>query len=76
MLTQDSPKSDRRSKNYNQAIFDANEGWPVFTRTVLWMVMDKFDKAERSIFAVPEVRSVTFNGIAKAMAEQWGDWDE
>ena len=44
LLTQDSPHSDRRKKDYNQAIFSV-DGWAVFTSTNLEMVMNKFDKA-------------------------------
>ena len=44
-LTQDSQTQDRRRKEYNQAIFDCDEGWAVFTGTNLDMVLDKFDMA-------------------------------
>ncbi len=44
-LTVDSETNDRRRKDYNQAIFDDKEGWAVFNRTDLDMVMEKFDKA-------------------------------
>jgi len=44
LLTVDSG-TDRRRKDYNQAIFDADEGFAIFTGTDLQMVMDKFDKA-------------------------------
>jgi hypothetical protein len=49
MLTEDSETKDRRRKEYNQAIFDAIEGWPVFTSTDLWMVLDKFDAAVHNL---------------------------
>jgi hypothetical protein len=45
LLTEDGPSSDRRRKDFNQAIFDADEGWAVWERTTLDMVMEKFDKA-------------------------------
>jgi len=45
MLTVDSPHDDRRKKDFNQAIFNAEEGWACFNGTDLQMVMDKFDKA-------------------------------
>ena len=44
-LTQDSKTQDARRKEYNQAIFDGEEGWAVFNGTDLDMVLDKFDKA-------------------------------
>ena len=34
-LTQDSISQDRRTKNYNQAIFDLEEKWQVFNHTDL-----------------------------------------
>jgi len=44
-LTVDSETHDARRKDFNQAIFDVKEGWAVFNRTDLSMVMEKFDKA-------------------------------
>lgn len=44
-LTVDSEHSDRRKKDYNQAIFDAKGGWAVFNGTNLDMVMQAFDTA-------------------------------
>ena len=44
-LTFDSVTQDARRKEFNQAIFDAKEGWAVFNGTDLDMVMEKFDKA-------------------------------
>jgi len=44
-LTQDSKTQDARRKEYNQAIFDGEEGWAVFNGTDLDMVLEKFDKA-------------------------------
>jgi hypothetical protein len=35
LLTEDSITKDRRKKEYNQAIFDKEHGWAVFTRTDL-----------------------------------------
>ncbi len=49
LLTIDSETQDRRRKDFNQAIFNAQEGWAVFNGTDLDMVMDKFDKAVREI---------------------------
>ena len=49
-LTQDSLTQDARRKDFNQAIFGGKgfgAGEPVFVRTNLDMVMDKFDKAIR-----------------------------
>lgn len=44
-LTEDSKTRDKRCKDFNQAIFDKEEGWAVFTGTNLDMVMEKFDAA-------------------------------
>lgn len=46
-LTVDSESTDRRKKDFNQAIFDADEGFACFTNTDLDMVMEKFDLAIR-----------------------------
>lgn len=48
-LTVDSETQDRRRKEFNQAIFDAEEGWAVFHGTDLDMVLDKFDKALKAV---------------------------
>ena len=53
-LTQDSAIQDARRREYNQAIFDAEEGWAVFCGTDLDMVLEKFDKATRE-FALFEM---------------------
>ena len=47
LLTHDSETRDRRRREYNDAIFDAKEGWAIWDRTDLSMVMEKFDKAAR-----------------------------
>lgn len=52
-LTVDSETQDARRKDYNQAIFDAKEGWAVFNGTDLDMVMDKFDKAVKELGGKP-----------------------
>ncbi len=44
-LTVDSDTRDRRRKDYNQAIFDDEKGYAVFSGTDLDMVMEKFDMA-------------------------------
>ena len=44
-LTEDSPHHDMRKKDFNQAIFNKEEGWQVFNGTDLEMVMEKFDRA-------------------------------
>jgi hypothetical protein len=44
-LTQDGPTHDRRRKDFNQAIFNAEEGWAIWSSTDLGMVLEKFDKA-------------------------------
>lgn len=48
-LTVDSPCHDRRRSDFNQAIFDADEGWACFNGTDLYMVLDKFDAAVRDV---------------------------
>lgn len=48
LLTEDSVTPDRRRKEYNVAVFDP-EGWPIWTRTDLDMVMEKFDKAVKNL---------------------------
>jgi len=47
LLTVDGPTRDRRRREYNQAIFNAEGGWAVWSSTDLDMVMDKFDKAAK-----------------------------
>ena len=49
LLTTDSETKDRRRLEFNQAIFDADEGWAVFNGTDLDMVMAKFNKAVREV---------------------------
>ena len=44
-LTVDSPRHDARRKDFNQAIFDADEGFACFNGTDLDMVLEKFDAA-------------------------------
>ena len=48
-LTVDSIHHDRRRKDVNQAIFDAEEGFACFTGTDLNMILDKFDAAVADI---------------------------
>jgi hypothetical protein len=48
-LTVDSETTDRRRREYNQAIFDADKGFACFNGTDLGMVMDKFDKAVKNL---------------------------
>lgn len=49
LLTTDSETKDRRRAAFNQAIFDAERGYAVFSGTDLGMVMDKFDKAIKNL---------------------------
>lgn len=51
LLTTDSPHQDARRRDFNQAIFNAEEGWAIWTSTDLDMVMAKFDKAARNLQA-------------------------
>ena len=48
-LTTDSVTTDRRRKDFNQAIFNAEGGWAVFNGTDLDMVMEAFDHAVRNL---------------------------
>jgi len=45
LLTKDSLHHDMRRKDFNQAIFNEEEGWAIFNGTDLEMVMEKFNKA-------------------------------
>ncbi len=47
LLTTDSETRDGRRRDFNQAIFNAEKGWTIWTSTDLDMVMEKFDKAAR-----------------------------
>jgi hypothetical protein len=49
LLTEDSPHGDRRRKDFNQAIFNKDEGWSVFNGTDLEMVLEKFNKAVANV---------------------------
>lgn len=44
-LTVDSETQDMRRKEFNQAIFDTDEGWECYTSTDISMVLEKFDMA-------------------------------
>ncbi|MCR4308093.1 MAG: hypothetical protein NUV80_06050, partial [Candidatus Berkelbacteria bacterium] len=46
LLTTDSETTDARRKDFNQAIFDKERGWAVFTNTDLDMVLTKFRQAQ------------------------------
>ena len=48
-LIVDSPHHDARRKDFNQAIFDADEGFACFNGTDLDMVLEKFDAAVRDL---------------------------
>lgn len=49
LLTQDSETNDRRRKEFNQALFNAEQGWAIWNQTTLDMVMSKFDKAVQNL---------------------------
>jgi hypothetical protein len=49
LLTQDSETTDRRRKDYNQAIFDLERGYAIWIGTDLGMVMQKFDRAVKNL---------------------------
>jgi len=66
LLTVDSPHHDRRKSDFNQAIFDAKEGWPCFTRTDLEMVLEKFDRAVKNVLFKKHARIVSRGIRAKA----------
>lgn len=41
--------TDARKKDFNQAIFDKDEGWACFNGTDLGMIMDKFHKSVKKL---------------------------
>lgn len=49
LLTQDGGTTDRRRKDYNQAIFDPDSGYAVWSGTDLYMVMERFDRAVKNL---------------------------
>lgn len=49
LLTEDSETKDGRRREFNQAIFDKERGYAIWTGTDLDMVMSKFDKAVRNL---------------------------
>jgi hypothetical protein len=49
LLTVDSETKDRRRREFNQAIFNAEGGWAIWSSTDLDMVMSKFDRAVRLV---------------------------
>jgi len=48
LLTEDGPTSDRRRRDYNQAIF-LDSGHAIWCETDLDMVLDKFDRAQQNV---------------------------
>ena len=52
LLTEDSETKDRRRRDYNQAIFNASSGEPIWVPTdgYLDMVLGKFDKAVKNMW--------------------------
>ena len=46
-LTVNSETRDARRKDFNEAIFDAERGYAVYTNTDLGMIIAKFDQAVR-----------------------------
>lgn len=46
-LTVDSETRDARRRDFNQAIFDAERGYAIWTNTDLGMVLAKYDQAVR-----------------------------
>jgi len=57
-LTEDSYTKDARKKDFNQAIFNKEEGWQVFNGTDLEMVMEKFDKAIKKMKELSRSRPI------------------
>lgn len=49
LLTEDGPTNDRRRKDFNLAVFDAERGHAIWTSTDLGMVMEKFDQAVKNL---------------------------
>ena len=58
-LTVDSLHQDARRKDFNQAIFDADEGFACFNGTDLDMVLEKFDAAVRDLTTTKSGRTAT-----------------
>jgi hypothetical protein len=52
LLTEDSETHDARRREFNQALF-MPDGKPVWTETTLSMVLEKYDKAVRSLGSRP-----------------------
>ena len=50
---------DRRRRDFNQAIFDADEGWAIWSSTDLDMVMTAFDHAVAAMRTLPQTKSRT-----------------
>jgi hypothetical protein len=48
-LTEDSETKDMGRTEFNQAIFDKEEGWGCFVKTDLYIVLDKFDMAVKEL---------------------------
>jgi len=53
LLTEDSLHHDMRKKDFNQAIFDAENGYAIFNGTDLEMVMEKFNQAVKNVLRTP-----------------------
>lgn len=49
LLTQDSETHDRRRRDFNLAIFDADKGYAIWSSTDLDDVMSRFDKAVENL---------------------------
>lgn len=68
LLTVDGPTTDRRRKDYNQAIFDPERGYAIWTSTDLAMVLAKFDRAVVLAGAAPNNLN-TIADVAAALCE-------
>lgn len=49
LLTVDGDTTDQRRKGYNQALFNADDGEPVWSSIDLVMVLDKYDRASKEV---------------------------
>ncbi len=70
-LTVDSECKDARRKDFNQAIFNAQEGWACFNDTDLDMVMEKFDKAVRALSRI--VKMLDKSADNEQTEKEWHD---
>jgi hypothetical protein len=69
LLTEDSPHHDARRKDFNQAIFDDENGCAVFNGTDLEMVMEKFNRAIANLMQDHVREVLTANSVHECLLE-------